>query len=256
MKKLYKYYAVNSFSLSTLANEMVWFSDPDTFNDPFDTKIFQYEKFRYSNNYKVRILCLSGNKDNLLMWSHYADSHKGFCVEFTDWSDMEFEDQRKKGLIPPEVKNDELRFVTNARDVIYKTTEEINKYISQLPADFTELNKLALSGKRQQEWVDKIIDDALFIKHKDWSYEEEFRLIRDGQNLHPIPGKITGVYFGKNMSHLNKRMLITILHPSLFKDLKLYQMERQINKYSLTPREFDLDRDFKDLDMILKRIKY
>jgi hypothetical protein len=30
----------------------------------------------------LRICCFTTNKSNLLLWSHYADSHKGVCVEF------------------------------------------------------------------------------------------------------------------------------------------------------------------------------
>lgn len=30
----------------------------------------------------MRLCCFTKSKDNLLFWSHYADSHKGFCVEF------------------------------------------------------------------------------------------------------------------------------------------------------------------------------
>jgi hypothetical protein len=28
------------------------------------------------------VLCLSAKRDNILMWSHYANSHQGFCLEF------------------------------------------------------------------------------------------------------------------------------------------------------------------------------
>lgn len=31
---------------------------------------------------EIRICSFTTNKENLLFWSHYADSHKGFCVEF------------------------------------------------------------------------------------------------------------------------------------------------------------------------------
>lgn len=31
---------------------------------------------------KHGVLCLSSVPDNILMWSHYADSHKGICLEF------------------------------------------------------------------------------------------------------------------------------------------------------------------------------
>ena len=31
---------------------------------------------------EVGVLSLSAKNDNILMWSHYADYHKGFCIEF------------------------------------------------------------------------------------------------------------------------------------------------------------------------------
>src|SRR4051812_50000619 len=30
----------------------------------------------------IGILCFLPERDNLLMWSHYADSHKGYALEF------------------------------------------------------------------------------------------------------------------------------------------------------------------------------
>jgi hypothetical protein len=31
----------------------------------------------------IGIYCLSAKNDSILMWSHYADSHKGFCIKFS-----------------------------------------------------------------------------------------------------------------------------------------------------------------------------
>ncbi|HGY1053520.1 TPA: DUF2971 domain-containing protein, partial [Aeromonas salmonicida subsp. pectinolytica] len=31
----------------------------------------------------TRFVSLSRNNTNILMWSHYADSHKGFCIGFS-----------------------------------------------------------------------------------------------------------------------------------------------------------------------------
>jgi Protein of unknown function (DUF2971) len=33
---------------------------------------------------KMGVYCLSANRDSILMWSHYADGHKGICLEFAD----------------------------------------------------------------------------------------------------------------------------------------------------------------------------
>ena len=39
---------------------------------------------------KLGILCLSERRDDILMWSHYASSHCGVCLEF-DTKRMPFE---------------------------------------------------------------------------------------------------------------------------------------------------------------------
>ncbi|WP_240923611.1 DUF2971 domain-containing protein [Psychromonas sp. SA13A] len=41
----------------------------------------------------IGVLCLTEEPDNLLMWSHYADSHQGFCVKF-DTSNYFFNQKR------------------------------------------------------------------------------------------------------------------------------------------------------------------
>jgi Protein of unknown function (DUF2971) len=36
------------------------------------------------------ICCFAGNNDNILMWSHYTDSHKGICLKFDVTADTDF----------------------------------------------------------------------------------------------------------------------------------------------------------------------
>ncbi len=36
-----------------------------------------------------RICCFSSKQNNLLMWAHYADSHKGICLEFDTLKDLD-----------------------------------------------------------------------------------------------------------------------------------------------------------------------
>jgi len=36
------------------------------------------------------IACFLSNKDNILMWSHYADSHKGVCLTYSIKDDLDF----------------------------------------------------------------------------------------------------------------------------------------------------------------------
>ena len=53
------------------------------------------------------------------------------------------------------------------------------------------------------------------------------------------------------MPELHKRMIGKIVLPSLDGKVKLYQMFKEPNKYSLSYRNFDMDRD---LDSIKKYI--
>lgn len=67
-------------------------------NDPFEAAFSQsgvkqihslydirlYDKFIFDENkYKYGVVCLSESRDNLLMWSHYANEHKGCVLGFT-----------------------------------------------------------------------------------------------------------------------------------------------------------------------------
>lgn len=37
---------------------------------------------------RYRVYCLGPDVDNLLMWSHYADKHRGICIEFSTHNDI------------------------------------------------------------------------------------------------------------------------------------------------------------------------
>ena len=41
-----------------------------------------FEERNKINLYERGVCCFSEKKDDILMWSHYADGHKGFCLEF------------------------------------------------------------------------------------------------------------------------------------------------------------------------------
>lgn len=120
---LYKYRAWDEYTKQILINHQLYFSDPNDFNDPFDckplvtdvqfritpeTKIFLDEDEIHSSSdgclqlgYDLqkcislgllssnRICCFSEIADSILMWSHYADYHKGLCLIFEPSKDTE-----------------------------------------------------------------------------------------------------------------------------------------------------------------------
>ena len=137
----------------------------------------------------IGILCLSESAENLLMWAHYADSHRGFVIEFDERSP--FFDCRVNS-------EDELRHL---RKVLYSPTRP----------------SLTLAD---------VDDFALFMtKGTDWKYEAEWRMIVPldtastviGEGTHAVhlfefPAQaITSVVLGSRMAAQKKGDLRQIL---------------------------------------------
>jgi hypothetical protein len=110
--------------------------------------LFQISKDAVRKNFDtIGILSLSKTNHNILMWSHYANSHRGFVIEF-DYSN-EFFKQRENDRLDCGI----------LKDVIY----EIKRPVFDIP----------------KKEVDK---DVLFVKNENWSYEKEVRIIRELKN--------------------------------------------------------------------------
>ena len=97
------------------------------------------------------ILSLSGVVSHHLLWAHYADSHRGIAIEF-DASNS---------------------FFIDVREVIY-VSERIGISLSEVMQSEENAKKAALH--------------MVFTKHVDWSYEQEYRLVRPLQIADEIGG--------------------------------------------------------------------
>lgn len=120
------------------------------------------DMFRRSKE-RLGILSLSERCDHVLLWSHYADAHRGICLRF--------------------VSTDGSPFFGEAQKV---------KYSAQRPT---------LNIFRQS--MDEQIDNALMTKADFWSYECEWRIFdhRRGPGVHPFPHHLLdGIILGAQMS--------------------------------------------------------
>jgi hypothetical protein len=105
----------------------------------------------------VGVICFTSEKDNLLMWAHYAKNHAGVCIEF-DANASFFNGQHKdscEGLFGYGTKKDSY-------------------------ANIGEIKKVRYSNKRPL-FIDpkEILNDTdfWFIKSEVWSYEKEYRIL-------------------------------------------------------------------------------
>lgn len=223
--KLLSFRPISKYSLKDIINKEITVSHPKVMNDPFDTIYLQWLDYYNQNNDKerkhikpmleamgnVRIRCFVNNKtkrspvSNILMWSHYADSHRGMCLEYR-FSD-EFMNQTNDDSV--------LRF----RKVNYGPD--------------------ALSIKSEQMTT----DIGLLWKCNAWEYENEVRLISFAPERKEdfIPIKLDGgscilrVFFGMNCP---KRDIDTVRSILTDGKTEFYQMEKDWdNIYHLNYRK-------------------
>ena len=156
-----------------------------------------WEKILEKESNKLGIVCLSKTPKDILMWSHYSDKHRGFCLKFD------------KKIIENKYFCHEMGY-----NPTYPT--------------FKDYVKVLVQSKRGN------YKSALLTKSKHWKYEKEFRLIEDPNSRPDSPGErkyrypeeaLVGIIWGCQMLKRNKKMIEYILskrkHPlSVFKAIK------------------------------------
>jgi hypothetical protein len=165
--------------LECLKKDEVWFSTLQSLNDPYENilcyDIMSYDDHGlYLDNVRdelekikdnIGIFSLSRNRSNLVMWSHYANNHKGYCVEF-DLTPEKFIKGENYDLIQSDVD-----------------------YDAPLNTAYNRNN----------------IKSFFSHKYTDWKYEEEVRFISDKSGLHKFKeGSIKAIYLGANCNEIVK----------------------------------------------------
>jgi hypothetical protein len=210
--KFYRYQPINKLSISNLAKGKNWVANPFEFNDPFEfrmTDIYYMNKegvlayldedsmkarIMYQNTIeKFGVICYSTIEPSTLMYSHYADNHRGMCLEFE--------------VLPENL--------IGMKEVKYK--DRLDEF------NFT-LDKTLL-----KEEIIKICT----TKSKVWQYEKEYRqLFTDKHFYADYPGKLTGITFGCKASRDDIELVLSVLN-SKVKDLKISKTFIQKNTYLL-----------------------
>ena len=162
----------------------------------------------------IGVLSLSEKKDDILMWGHYADGHKGYCLEF-DRSKLEKWVKLISGKLARVVYSD---LYPNIRDYMELTDEGPG-------ADLDEL--------------------FLLRKSSHWRYEEEWRIIvnidcrkENPQTLSFPEHILTGVIFGIEMKDEQMKTIRGSLDRWNEKP-KLYRADKSDSQYNVVIREID-----------------
>lgn len=167
------------------------------------------------------IACFCESVDSILMWSHYADSHKGFALEY-EFRPTLTNHIANVGLFP----------------VVYDETRvDVSGYVAWA--------FLVIQGiKTKNPDLLSSLKTALY-KSPVWAYEKEWRMIdfspRDYKSDEgsAIPYKPVAIYYGKEMGHETKMELHGIAKEKGLKEYEMY-VDYSGKGYGMGWREVEL----------------
>lgn len=147
---------------------------------------------------EIGVLCLSSDPMNILMYSHYADRHRGVCLEFT---------LQKDNIFNPEP----VRYVRDFPSLDFGLSHDVNKALA-----------VALVA----------------TKSKDWEYEQEYRSLKErGAGIIEIPDNyLSGIIFGCAASDETVQAVMDVVKQS-GKNIKLSKAVKSDSSFSLSIKE-------------------
>lgn len=159
---------------------------------------------------KMGIFSLSNTHLDELLWAHYGNSHKGFCIEY-DLNKL-VETDGEKAIYSKPVK------YKNKPPKIWFTDAFTTSY-------------------------NKLVEKYGFYKSKRWEYEKEHRIVTSkiGKNSHQL-GAIKSIYFGLKMDEEEKDKMISELSG---RGINFFQIKLTPNSYNFTSTRLD---EFSDVE--------
>jgi hypothetical protein len=173
----------------------------------------------------ARISCFSKDADNLLMWSHYADGLRGFCIEFDP--DLVVTNYIEEAAIYDVLYQDTPAIIDTAviavlndqadyhEDAIYASKQEMKHLGKDMQAEIDSYEECLIGVYKSNN---EIYQKMLATKPLDWKYENEVRLIcpakfpdEKGEFLKYPPEAIKRVIFGEKMPKKQRDTLICML---------------------------------------------
>jgi len=156
---------------------------------------------------KRGVLSLAERWNCPLMWSHYADDHRGLCIEY------DMTDNTCKGLRPVEYR---------------------------MPRSIKVSDLIEWKIKRSTSAERAIRKVFYFAKAPQWRYEREWRDVVSPVGSSPAPAHVSSIYFGLRCDS-SVITAIVKLHASSERPVKFYAIHPLEDSFGLKRRLMDAD---------------
>ena len=226
--KYFKFRSCNEQNFNALEKQSIYFSPLYNLNDVFEGRYVIDEKItdRFDKKLERRLICCfsKGDEkfihDNHYMWTHYADEHKGFCIEYND------------------------RILNGFKQ--YKTADNNIQENVWMSIKYTDSYSEPI---QQGDNLDIKLADLISHKNISFEHENEIRLVLHTtdpmDNMRSVKGCINAIYLGCRISVENKLKLIYLASKL---NVKCYQMCLGSASYVLD--KFLININYSDLRMV------
>lgn len=183
--KIYRYMPPDYFNIRNIEKQTIHLSANGDMNDVYEGIVREYNESNYKKFQQLSdmsyMTCFSETNDNILMWSHYAKGHTGFCVEY----DLKL------------LKNDKYKITEHLLPIVYDDNLCIDRDIDWMLENHKEL-KEAIRDNNEYDGDKQAVDvlPLFLIKSKKWKYEKEWRIIYTLKQMYDVDDD---VLYGKNI---------------------------------------------------------
>ena len=231
--KLYRYMPPEYYNIRNIETQKIHLSNNGVMNDLYDGLPALSEA-----NINVNAIgdlavmtCFSETNTNTLMWSHYASSHKGFCVEYDLKRFIEDPLEIKKHLFP--IVYTEERLIQKNIDSIIESMKELRRAIDE---------HIVYDGS-------EVLDDILplfLTKGNAWEYEREWRIIYTKKQIYEFDDDalysgsilfncISAIYLGYRIDVEKRNHILEICNRinTLDNSIRVYQEKLDKTGYNI-----------------------
>lgn len=177
---------------------------------------YDYKKRAQEFVDRIFVSCFSevSNLKSLRMWGHYANSHRGFCLEYSTYEIYKYESSEP-----------------------FK-----NNFIEFLPVCYSDKYILHDKGEKSSYGAREFISTYAYVKAREWEYEKEWRLAifsdkNKGQKGFIIPFLTpVRVYLG---CKIEDKLKADLLQKCKLMGITAYQAYMEPNSYNLVYKKID-----------------